>query len=205
VWLYLTFKHVVMWTWYASLACLQSLAMACIHLFLRRTDTTTMESDLQFDPTTWFEDRLVEYNAANVLFEPSVPYGEAPRKRNAVVEETFELASKVMDYAERLVPVNMVFADQILRSGTSVGSHTREAQGAESLADFVHKMKIAHKELEETDYRLALCHVKAHYPHDDDLVRRARILIPLFHSILSTSRKRLNQQRSDGRRKRSGT
>ncbi len=75
-----------------------------------------------------------------------------PRKRNAVVEETFELASRVMDYAEVLSRANSVFADQILRSGTSVGSHTREAQSAESLADFTHKMKIAHKELEETEW-----------------------------------------------------
>jgi four helix bundle protein len=126
--------------------------------------------------------------------EPAKPYGAAGHRRNAVVEETFELASRVMDYCERLIGVNRVFADQVLRSGTSVGSHVREAQSAESLSDFLHKMKIAHKELEETDYRLALCHVKAHYPHDADLVKRVKALVPLFHRILTTTRSRLNEQ-----------
>ena len=92
-----------------------------------------------------------------------------------------------MDYSELLLKVNPVFADQILRSGTSVGSHTREAQGAESLADFIHKMKIAHKELEETDYRLSLCHIKPHYPHSADLIHRTRKLLPLLNRILATS------------------
>lgn len=76
------------------------------------------------------------------------------------MEETFDLASRVMDYCEKLAKVNPVFADQILRSGTSVGSHVREAQGAQSLKAFINKMKVAHQELEETDYRLDLCHIK---------------------------------------------
>ncbi len=119
-----------------------------------------------------------------------------------MVEETFELASRVMDFAERLIKVNEVFADQVLRSGTSVGSHTREAQSAESLSDFLHKMKIAHKELEETDYRLDLCHLKDHYPRDPELVRCTKALIPLFHSILTTTRTRLNAQLEERRSKR---
>lgn len=94
------------------------------------------------------------------LSEPGVPYGDPARRRNAVVEETFDLASRVMDYCEKLAKVNPVFADQILRSGTSVGSHVREAQGAQSLKAFINKMKVAHQELEETDYRLDLCHIK---------------------------------------------
>ena len=155
-----------------------------------------------FDAAAWFEECLGEVE--DVLAEPGVPYGDGPRKRNAVVEETFDLASCVMDFSERLVKVNDVFVDQILRSGTSVGSHTREAQSAESLSDFIHKMKIAHKELEETDYRLALCHVKAHYPHDEELVKRTQALMPLFHSILSTSRNRLNLQLEERRAKRRG-
>ena len=155
-----------------------------------------------FDGAAWFEACLAEMS--NGVSEPVQEYGGPARKRNAVVEETFGLASHVMDYAEVLLRTNSVFADQILRSGTSVGSHTREAQSAESLADFAHKMKMAHKELEETDFRLALCHVKAHYPHDKELVRRTQALIPLFHRILTTSRTRLNQQAAERRAKRRG-
>ncbi len=38
----------------------------------------------------------------------------------------------------------------LFRSGTSIGANVREAQGCESKADFIHKMKIAYKEAEES-------------------------------------------------------
>lgn len=47
-------------------------------------------------------------------------------------------------------------ARQVLRSGTSAGANYREARGAESRADFAHKMQIVVKELRETDYWLTL-------------------------------------------------
>ena len=47
-------------------------------------------------------------------------------------------------------------ADQLLRSGTSVGANVHEAQSAESRADFVHKLQIGLKEIRETAYWLAL-------------------------------------------------
>jgi four helix bundle protein len=156
-----------------------------------------MESLTFFDADAWLCS-FVEEGVA----EPAVPYSSEGPKRNPVVDETFELASSVMDYAELLVKINPVFADQILRSGTSVGSHTREAQGAESLADFIHKMKIAHKELEETDYRLSLCHIKPHYPHNEDLLHRTRALFPLFNRILSTSKERYHRERAARRARR---
>lgn len=136
--------------------------------------------------------------------EPIASYGSNDRQSNPVLRETFDLASHVMDYCELLLPVNAVFADQILRSGTSVGSHVREAQGAQSLKAFINKMKVAHQELEETDYRLDLCHIKAHYPHDTELVRRTKALFPLFNAILSSSIKRQKREQADKRSKRCG-
>lgn len=162
----------------------------------------TIMNDVTFDAAGWFE--ICIAGTANDVSEPGPVYGDGAKRRNAVVEETFELASRVMGYTEVLLRTNSVFADQILRSGTSVGSQTREAQSAESLADFTHKMKIAHKELEETDFRLSLCHVKAHYPHDEELVRRTKALIPLFRRIRTTSRTRPNQQAEERRAKRRG-
>lgn len=46
--------------------------------------------------------------------------------------------------------------DQLLRSGTSVGANYEEAQGAESRADFCHKLQVALKELRESHYWLRL-------------------------------------------------
>ena len=50
-----------------------------------------------------------------------------------------------------------VIARQLLRSGTSIGANVHEAQNAESKSDFIHKFKIAAKEVEETKYWLLLC------------------------------------------------
>jgi four helix bundle protein len=49
-----------------------------------------------------------------------------------------------------------VMGDQVLRSGTSVGAHFREAQRAKSNADFISKIEGGMQELEETVYWLEL-------------------------------------------------
>lgn len=128
--------------------------------------------------------------------EPPATYRNKQGKRNAIVEETFALSLSIMDYCERLSPINRVFADQILRSGTSPGSQVREAQNAESAADFLHKMKIGFKELEETDYRVDLCHSKAHYPHDLELVQKIKRLFPLFNSIIHSTKRLINERKA---------
>lgn len=51
-----------------------------------------------------------------------------------------------------------VLSKQLLRSGTAVGALIREAEHAESKADFIHKMSIALKEANETEYWLMLLH-----------------------------------------------
>lgn len=49
-----------------------------------------------------------------------------------------------------------VLSKQILRSGTSVGAMIREAEHAETKKDFIHKMAIAQKEINESIYWLEL-------------------------------------------------
>ena len=50
-----------------------------------------------------------------------------------------------------------VIGRQLLKSGTSIGANDREANRAESRADFVHKVSLAEKEAAETVYWLELC------------------------------------------------
>ncbi|MBD2767728.1 four helix bundle protein [Hymenobacter sp. BT664] len=88
-----------------------------------------------------------------------------PQSDNPVVRLSFELALAVLAYVEELEAARRyVVARQLLRCGTSVGANVREAQHAESRADFVHKCKIAAKEAEETDYWLQLCAQAPAYP-----------------------------------------
>ena len=113
--------------------------------------------------------------------------GNGSKADNPVVRLSFELALAVLAYVEVLeAGRRYVVARQLLRCGTSVGANVREAQHAESRADFVHKCKIAAKEAEETDYWLQLCTHAPAYPTPPTLlndtllsVRRllARIII----------------------------
>jgi four helix bundle protein len=45
-----------------------------------------------------------------------------------------------------------VIGKQLLRSGTSVGAHYREAQRSRSRAEFISKIEVGIQELEESDY-----------------------------------------------------
>ena len=49
-----------------------------------------------------------------------------------------------------------MLSKKVLRSGTAIGALVREAEQAESKADFIHKLAIALKEANETEYWLEL-------------------------------------------------
>ncbi len=77
----------------------------------------------------------------------------------------FDLQERFIDYAVRIINVSEQLpetkagkhiASQILRSGTSPAPNYGEAQSAESKADFIHKLKVALKELRETEVWLKI-------------------------------------------------
>ena len=79
-------------------------------------------------------------------------------KENLIVKLTFEFALKIIAFSEKLRELKKFeMASQIFNSGTSIGANVREAQNAESKADFIHKFKISAKEADETGYWLELC------------------------------------------------
>ena len=76
-------------------------------------------------------------------------------KPNIIVEKTLQFSLSIITYVELLESKRKyVIANQLLKSGTSAGANVREAQNAESKADFIHKLKIAAKETDETIYWL---------------------------------------------------
>jgi four helix bundle protein len=87
------------------------------------------------------------------------------RARTAAPQEARDLGERLLEYGARIIklveslPNTLVgrrVADQLLRSGTSVGANYEEARAAESKDDFVHKLQIALKELRESNYWLRL-------------------------------------------------
>ncbi len=86
---------------------------------------------------------------------------EGPRsdRPEHIVDRSFRFAVRIVklcNYLDERRGVPRVLMPQILRAGTSVVSNVEEAQGAESRADFVSKMSIAHKEARETHIRLRI-------------------------------------------------
>jgi len=65
-------------------------------------------------------------------------------KENIVREKSFQFAVRIVNLYKFLINKNeMVLSKQLLRAGSSVGANVREADNAESKADFIHKMGIA--------------------------------------------------------------
>lgn len=75
-----------------------------------------------------------------------------------------------------------------MRSGTSIGANVREAQHAESTADFIHKLKIAAKEAEETEYWLLLCKYSIHYPINENLLSKIKEIQKILTKIIYSSK-----------------
>ncbi|NES03105.1 MAG: four helix bundle protein [Okeania sp. SIO2F4] len=81
-------------------------------------------------------------------------------KNNVVKEKSFAFALRIVKLSKYLSQEKQeyVLSKQLVRSGTAIGALVREAEHAESPADFVHKMAIALKEANETLYWLELLH-----------------------------------------------
>ena len=79
-------------------------------------------------------------------------------KENVLKKKSFDFALRVVKLYKYLQEEKKeyIMSKQLMRSGTSVGAMVREAEFAESKMDFVHKMAIAQKEINETLYWLEL-------------------------------------------------
>lgn len=110
-------------------------------------------------------------------------------KDNLIVKMTLEFSLTVIKYTEQLEQLKKYnLANQLFRSATSIGANVREAQNAESKADFIHKMKIAAKEADETEYWLVLCKESDSYPDIGDLLDRITSIEKILSKIISSTK-----------------
>jgi len=111
------------------------------------------------------------------------------KEKNLIVELTFNFALQIIEYVESLeANRKYIIARQLLKSGTSIGANVREAQNAESRSDFIHKLKIAAKEAEETAYWLLLCKNAQSYHGCDKLIDDCNAIIRVLSKIISSSK-----------------
>jgi len=109
-------------------------------------------------------------------------------ENNPLMEKTVQFSLNIIEFCELLEEKKKyVIANQLMRSGTSIGANAFEAQNPHSKNDFISKIKIAAKELEETKYWLYLCKYSKTYPFDKKLEHQITEIGKIIYKILSTS------------------
>jgi four helix bundle protein len=119
------------------------------------------------------------------------------RENSIILKKAFDFAVKIIKFNNKLTSEkHFILSRQLLRSGTSIGANINEALAAYSRKDFIHKMMIALKEAQETEYWLKLIEASeileafdVHY-YLNDVVELQKILT----SIIKTSKKQLIQE-----------
>ena len=119
----------------------------------------------------------------------------------------FDLQNRLIEYAVRIIQVIEELPDtragkhisyQLLKSGTSPAPNYGEAQSAESRADFIHKLKIALKELRECEVWLKIIiRAKLIQPVEKlfSLLQETDELISILFKSIETARK--NKERGE--------
>ena len=111
----------------------------------------------------------------------------------ALQTKSFAFAVSIVGLYKRLrvEKKESVLSKQLLRSGTAIGALVREAEQAESKADFVHKLAIALKEANETEYWLALLHETSYLEPDafSAIHRDVVEILKLLTSIIKSGKR----------------
>ncbi len=113
-------------------------------------------------------------------------------KENFIKNKSFDFALKIIQIYKFLVSdkKEYVISKQLLRSGTAIGALVREGEQAESKADFIHKLSIALKEANETEYWLELL-FKSNYLDENtinSIIDDLKEILKLLTSIIKTSK-----------------
>jgi len=115
-----------------------------------------------------------------------------------VRDKSFGFAVRVINLYKFLQTNKHEFtlSKQILKSGTSVGACIRESENAESRADFIHKLGLAQKEVNETIYWLELLETSKFISVDQfkslnrDAVEIIKLLTTIIRSLKSSNTNR---------------
>jgi four helix bundle protein len=135
--------------------------------------------------------------SALIVHEPQASYSGSPLYRdNLLLKETFELSVRTIRFVNALGCERAWLIDQFERSACSPGANSKEAQNAESLKDFVHKLKIALKEADEAEYWYYLIAATQNKGIDEDLIARIQRVMRILNKIIGTCKQRLQERKS---------
>ncbi|WP_435134412.1 four helix bundle protein [Formosa sp. A9] len=116
------------------------------------------------------------------------------KSNNVIKTKSYQFAVRIVKLYKFLVDEKreFVLSKQLLRSGTSIGANVREAEHAESKADFIHKLSIALKEANETEYWLELLRETDYLQNSEYLSIQLDIqeILRILTSIVKTSKQK---------------
>jgi len=117
-------------------------------------------------------------------------------KENIIKNKSFGFAIRIVKLYQFLCneKKEFILSKQLLRSGTSIGAMVRESEHSESKADFIHKLAIAQKEINETIYWLDLLKATDYLTIQqfESIHTDAVEIIKLITSIIKTTKTNIN-------------
>src|SRR5262245_835385 len=120
---------------------------------------------------------------------------EREQPKRDLPERAFEFARRVVKLCQVLdqTPgVSRTLANQLLRSGTSIGANVEEGQAGQSRADFLSKLSIACKEARETHYWLRLLAATELVPEPrlTELLDEANQLVAILTAVIRKTKEK---------------
>ena len=114
------------------------------------------------------------------------------KEDNIILQKSYAFAVRIVKLSQFLVKEKQAYqlADQIRRSGTSIGSNSEEAVGGQSRKDFISKYSIAYKEARETHYWLRLLRDTDYIdsPQAQSLLNDCEELLRILTAIIRSSK-----------------
>ncbi|MCP9753093.1 four helix bundle protein [Ferruginibacter sp. HRS2-29] len=116
-------------------------------------------------------------------------------KANIIREKSFAFSVRIV-HASKYLQCELkeyILSRQLLRSGTSIGANIGEAIGAQSKADFLHKLTIAYKEARETLYWIRLLLSTSYFTNNiaESLLKDGEEICKIIGAIQKTTREHL--------------
>jgi four helix bundle protein len=113
-------------------------------------------------------------------------------ENNIILHKTRHFGANIVEASMPIPVCYKVIGNQLIRAGTSIGACVAEAQSAETISDFVHKLKVADKEANETEYWLSILEKQMpgfSTPLLDELIEIKRLL----SSIIATCSRKMKK------------
>ena len=114
------------------------------------------------------------------------------KKDNLIKYKSFAFALRIVKLYQYVTEQTKeyVLSKQLLRSSTAIGALVRESEHAESKRDFIHKLSIALKEANESDYWLQLLHESNYIDKQgyQSMINDLEEILKILTSIIKTSK-----------------